>query len=94
MAAHDQRYVDVIKEAAQAAGAEYEIEIMHATEARMSSQHGYLGEIMPLYNKYGQAVAPALFINRSLQLWGGVPTVEKLTEVFQKAKVAMEQGRL
>ena len=49
---------------------------------------------MPLFNKYGQAVSPALFINRSLQLYGGVPTVEKLTEVFQKAQRAIEQGRL
>jgi hypothetical protein len=94
LAVHDQRYVERIKEAAEAAGVEYELEILHATEARMTNQHNYMGEIMPLFNKYGQAVSPALFINRSLQLWGGVPTLEKLTEVFQKAKVAIEQGRL
>ena len=94
LAVHDKRYVDNIREAAAAAGGDYELEGVHATEARMTNQHTYMSEIMPLFNKYGQAVSPALFINRSLQLWGGVPTVEKLTEVFQKAKLAIEQGRL
>ncbi|NLI74127.1 MAG: thioredoxin family protein [Euryarchaeota archaeon] len=94
LAVHDQRYVDRIREAAEAAGVDYELEIIHATEARMTNQHNYMGEIMPLFNKYGQTVSPALFINRSLQLWGGVPPLEKLTTVLQKAKKAIEQGRL
>lgn len=94
LAVHDQRYLEVIKEAAAQAEVEYELELIHASEARMAQSYNYMNEIMPLFNKYHDGVGPALFINRSLQLWGGVPTVEKLTETFQKAKVAVEQGRL
>jgi len=94
LAVHDKRYVDAIQEAAARAGVEYELDLIHASEARMSASHRYMDEIMPLFNKYHDGVGPALFINHSLQLWGGVPTVEKLTETFEKAKVAVEQGRL
>ncbi|NLK26602.1 MAG: hypothetical protein GX307_08540 [Euryarchaeota archaeon] len=94
LAVHDKRYVDVIKEAAERAGIEYELDLVHASEARMTQSYNYMGEIMPLFNKLHDGVGPALFINYSLQLYGGVPTVERLTETFEKAKVAVEQGRL
>jgi protein-disulfide isomerase len=41
-------------------------------------------EIIPLFMKYGSAVTPALFVNEKLELYGGVPTVEKLVETFKK----------
>jgi hypothetical protein len=43
-----------------------------------------MSEIMPLFDKYGSAIAPAIFVNEKLELFGGVPTVEKLVEVFSK----------
>ena len=94
LAPYDQQYAERIKEAAAQAEVEYEIDLVHATEARMSPKYTFLSEIMPLINKYGSSITPALFINSHLSLYGGVPTVEKLVETLQKAKVAVEQGRL
>lgn len=37
-----------------------------------------------VFVQYGIAVAPALFINKELVLYGGVPSVEKLVEVIEK----------
>jgi len=45
---------------------------------------GYIRKLRPLFNKYGMAVAPALFINDELMVYGGVPSVEKLVEVIEK----------
>jgi protein-disulfide isomerase len=94
LAPYDQQYAERIKEAASKAGVEYDIDLVHATEARMSPKYAFLGEIQPLIQKYGSAITPALFINKSLQLYGGVPTLEKLVETLEKAKKAIEQGRL
>jgi hypothetical protein len=38
-----------------------------------------------MFQKYGSAVAPALFVDEKLALFGGVPTLEKLEEVLRKA---------
>lgn len=43
---------------------------------------------MPLFRKYGLAVAPALFVDQDLVLYGGVPTMEKLEEVLANAAKA------
>lgn len=94
LAPYDQQYAERIKEAAAKAEVEYDLDLVHATEARMSPKYTFLGEIMPLINKYGSSVTPALFINSHLTLYGGVPTLEKLVETFGKAKTAVEQGRL
>ncbi len=94
LAPYDQQYAERIKEAAAQAEVEYDVDLVHATEARMSPKYAYLSEIMPLINKYGQSVTPALFINSHLTLYGGVPTLEKLVETLGKAKIASEQGRL
>jgi len=94
LAPYDQQYAERIKEAAVKAEVEYDIDLVHASEARMSPKYTFLGEIMPLINKYGSSITPALFINHHLSLYGGVPTVEKLVETFGKAKLAIEQGRL
>jgi protein-disulfide isomerase len=41
-------------------------------------------EVTPLFMKYGAAIAPALFVNNKLELYGGVPTLEKLVETLRK----------
>jgi hypothetical protein len=94
LAPYDQQYAERIKEALSRTEIEADIDLVHATEARMSPRYAFLGEIQPLIQKYGQGVTPALFINIHLSLYGGVPTVERLVETFEKAKVAVEQGRL
>ncbi len=84
LAVHDERYIKVLKEALERTGAEADIDIAHVTEALMSMQYAYMSDIVPLFKKYGAAVGPALFINEKLTLYGGVPTVEKLSEVIKE----------
>jgi hypothetical protein len=81
---HDKTYLERIKEALAKVGAEADIELVHATDAMMSRRYGFMSEIIPLFDKYGQAVTPALFVDHKLELYGGVPTVEKLVEVLGK----------
>lgn len=94
LAASDGRYIDTIKEALNTTKLEAEVDLVHATEAQMTGRYIFMAEILPLFKKYGQAVSPALFINGKLTLYGGVPTTERLVEALEKAKVAVEQGRL
>ncbi|QLH74777.1 MAG: thioredoxin family protein [Methanomassiliicoccales archaeon] len=84
-AAHDARYMKLIKDVLEKTGIEADIELVTVTEAMMSLTYAYMAPIRPLFQKYGSAVAPALFINETLALFGGVPTEEKLIEVLKKA---------
>jgi len=84
-AIHDQRYIELIKQVIKEMDLDAEIDLVTATEARMSISYYFIAEIQPLYAKYGPAVAPALFVNEKLTLFGGVPTAEKLKEVLTKA---------
>ena len=86
LAKFDEKYLTLISEVLKQTGIEASVDLVHATEARMIPRYNF--------NKYGQAVTPALFINESLTLYGGVPTPEKLTETFKKAEIAISQGRL
>jgi hypothetical protein len=94
LAQYDQQYAVRLKEALAFTGIVADIDLVHATEARMSPKYAFLEEIQPLIQKYGQGVTPALFINHHLILYGRVPTVEKLVETLEKARIAIEQGRL
>jgi len=84
-AVYDKRYIELIRQVLQETGLEADIDLITATEARMSISYYFIAEIQPLYQKYGPAVAPALFVNEKLTLFGGVPTAEKLKEVLTKA---------
>ncbi len=84
-AVHDQRYVELIRSVLQKTGIEAEIDLVTVTEAMMSLQYAYMAPIRPMFQKYGTAIAPALFINEEMALFGGVPTEEKLIEVLRKA---------
>jgi hypothetical protein len=84
LAVHDKTYLERIKEALTQLGTEAEIDLVHATDAMMSKRYGFMSEIIPVFDKYGQAVTPALFVNQKLELYGGVPTLEKLVEVLGK----------
>lgn len=84
-AAHDQRYIELIRSVLQKTGIEADIDLVTVTEAMMSLQYAYMAPIRPMFQKYGTAIAPALFINEDLALFGGVPAEEKLIEVLRKA---------
>jgi hypothetical protein len=84
-AAHDQRYTELIRATLNKTGIQADIELVTVTEAMMSLQYAYMAPIRPMFQKYGAAIAPALFIDHVLALFGGVPTEEKLIEVLKKA---------
>lgn len=83
--AHDMRYMELIRQVLDKNKIDAEMEIVTVTEATMSLTYAYMAPIRPMFKKYGAAIAPALFINEVLALFGGVPTEEKLTEVLKKA---------
>lgn len=85
LAVSDQQYFTRIKEALEKTGVEAEIETVSGSDAFLGFKTGYIRKLWPLFNKYGMAVAPALFINKELMLYGGVPTVEKLIEIIKNA---------
>ncbi len=80
----DQQYISRIKEALSKINVEAQVDLVAASDAFFGGKAGYISKLMPLFNKYGMAVAPALFINGELTLYGGVPSVEKLVEVIEK----------
>ncbi len=84
-AIYDKQYVDRLKQALQETGLEADLNLVTATESQLSIQYYFIAEIQPMFKKYGPAVAPALFVNEKLTLFGGVPTVEKLKEVLTQA---------
>lgn len=85
-AVHDQEYVSRINKALDSINYKAQIEILPATDAFFGSKSGYIGKLVPLFNKHGMAVAPALFINEELVLYGGLPSVEKIIQVIEKEK--------
>ena len=85
LAVHDKLYIDRIREAEAKLGIEVKIDMVHATEAMMTpNRYSWMGEVTPLFMKYGAAIAPALFVNEHLELYGGVPTLDKLVETLKK----------
>ncbi len=81
----DKQYLERIKEAGTKMGLEFQIDIVHATEVMMAPDHfPWMRDALPLFMKYGSAIAPALFINEKLELYGGVPTLDRLMEAIKK----------
>ena len=85
-ALYDQEYIERINTALTKAGTEATIEKVTGTDAIFGLHDVDIEKLVPLFEKYGMAVAPVLFINGELVLYGGVPSVDKLIEVIDKAK--------
>ncbi len=85
LAVHDKEYAGRLKEALDALGLKGQIDLVHVTDALMSMKYAFMSPIVPLFKKYGAAVTPALFVNDKLVLYGGVPTKERLIEVFKQS---------
>ena len=85
LAVHDKLYIDRIRDAERQLGIEIKIDMVHATEAMMTpDRYAWMKDVTPLFMKYGAAIAPALFVDEKLELYGGVPTLEKLVETLRK----------
>ena len=84
---YDKQYIERINDALDKAAVEAQVDSVLATEALYGSNMEYIEQIRPLFNKYGTAVTPALFINEELVFYGTIPPIEKLVEVIrEKAK--------
>ena len=84
-AVYNHQYIERIKEALEKKVVEAQVDSVFATDALYGSDAGYIQKLRPLFDKYGMAVAPALFIYGELVLWGVVPSVEELAEVIGKS---------
>ncbi len=82
LAPQDQQYMERIKEALARMNVEAKVELVPGSEAFFGVKAGYVRKLWPLFNKHGLAVAPALFIDKELVLYGGVPSVDKLVEII------------
>jgi hypothetical protein len=47
---------------------------------------------LPLWDRYGAAIVPAMLIDGELALYSGVPTKEKIVWVISKHDAASHQG--
>ncbi len=81
----DEQYNDRVKQALKKINAQAKIEVVTATEAYYGKKIGDMSKLRPLFDKYGMDALPALFVNEELVLYGGLPTIEKLCELIQKA---------
>jgi hypothetical protein len=81
----DEQYAARVKEALSKIDVEASVEVVTATEVRYGRGIGDFSKLKPLFDKYGMDAMPALFINGELTLYGGVPSIEKLSEVIGKA---------
>lgn len=84
-AVYDQQYIARIKEALDRTVVEAQVDSVFAIDALHGLDAGYIQQLRPLFDKYGMAVAPALFINGELVSYGVVPSVEELVEVIGKS---------
>jgi len=91
----DEQYSLRIKQALDKINASANIDVTTATEVYYGKKVGDTSKLKPLFEKYGMDALPALFVNDELVLYGGLPTIEKLSEVMQKAlnsaKTALNQ---
>ncbi|HEY9756201.1 MAG TPA: thioredoxin family protein [Oculatellaceae cyanobacterium] len=81
----DEQYSARVKQALDKINAQAKIETVTATEVYYGKKVGDQTKLKPLFEKYGMDALPALFVNEELALYGGLPSLEKLTEVIQKA---------
>ena len=84
----DDRLLENITEAVKQANVSAEIKILSATDVFANGQidNDYIKQIMPIAQKYGTAVAPIVFINGKLKLYGGVPSIEKIVKTLNDAQ--------
>lgn len=81
----DEQYTARVKETLDKINAQAEIKVVTATEAYYGKKIKDLNKLRPLFNQYGMDALPALFVNDEMTLYGGLPSIEKLTEVIQRA---------
>ncbi len=89
----DQSYLAKVREALAQSGIEAQVSILPVSEALYSLAKDKVSALMPLWKRYGAAVAPAMLIDDELVLYGGIPTKEKIAEVLTKHNNASQRGK-
>jgi predicted RNA-binding protein with PUA domain len=88
MRSEDQVYLSKVREALAQINVNADVSIVTMNEAISSLGKDRTGEVWSLWKKYGAAIAPAMFIDDKIVLYGGVPTKDRIIEV-----VAQHSGR-
>jgi hypothetical protein len=80
----DQQFAASIREALEVTNVEAQIELATATDLVNRLREDQVKAIAPLLKRYGTAIAPMMFIDGELELYGGVPPLEKIIEAVRK----------
>ena len=94
MKSEDQIYLTKVQEALTQSGVEARVSIVTMTEALSSFGADKVKGIRPLWDKYGIAMFPAMYIDDDLVLYGGVPTKEKIIETIARHGGTSPQGMI
>ena len=80
----DDQLLENLSEAIKQTNISAEIKVLSAVDLYTSNylENEYLKQVIPLAQKYGTAIAPIIFIDGKLKLYGGVPSVEKIVETL------------
>ncbi|MFW9767228.1 MAG: hypothetical protein ACFFF9_14785 [Candidatus Thorarchaeota archaeon] len=85
MESYDQQYRSRLEETLEKIGLTASIEILPVTAVMFGGYEKLISQIRPHFEDYGFAIAPALFINEELALYGGVPPLDVLITVLNQS---------
>jgi hypothetical protein len=84
MKPEEQAYLTKVKEALGQSKVNAQVLIVPISEAMSSLGADTVRSLWPLWEKYGAAIVPAMFIDDELVLYGGVPSKERIIEALAK----------
>jgi len=84
MKSEDQAYFVKVQEALVQSDVKAQVSIVPVSEAISSLGADKVGALLPLWERYGAGIAPVMLIGGELELYGGVPTKERIIEVISK----------
>jgi hypothetical protein len=82
MKLEDQEYQIKVRDALAEAKLEAQVKIITISEATSVLSLETINKMRPLLDRYGFGFLPAMLIDDELVLYGGVPTMEKISEVI------------
>jgi len=80
----DQQYLAKVRDALTKAKIEAQVKIVTIGEATSALSVETVGKVRHLFERHDLAIAPAMFIDDELVLYGGVPTTEKISEAIDR----------
>jgi hypothetical protein len=86
----DQQFLARIREALEVTNVKAQIELATATDLVNRLGEEQVRVVGPLLKRYGTAIAPMMLVDGELELYGGVPPLEKIIEVVRKRAGTIE----